>query len=177
MPVGSRRLANAVFESRVVPHVLAVALIASANVSAGLATSHPAQANALTKDQTAALAAYEKALREFRAVLAQRRAQIEGKQKLPSLPGQAVYLARLKVMSTYRNLADAVPLRIGQANKFGVPRRTRAADREVCGAVPHHAGAAGGCAGFADPLQAPGAGGAAADEVAIGHAPASCSCT
>jgi len=78
-------------------------------------------ATALTKEQAAALAAYEKALREFRAVLAQRRAQIDGKQKLPSLPGQAVYLARLKVMSTYKDLTDAVPSRIGRANKFGVP--------------------------------------------------------
>jgi len=79
------------------------------------------QAPTLTKPQAAAVAAYDKALREFRAVLAQRRAQIDGKQKLPSLPGQAVYLARLKVMSTYKDLADAVPSRIGRPNKFGVP--------------------------------------------------------
>ena len=37
---------------------------------------------------------------------------------LPSLPGQAVYLARLKVMSTYKDLTDALPSRIGRANKF-----------------------------------------------------------
>jgi hypothetical protein len=54
-------------------------------------------------------------------VLAQRRAQIDGKKGLPSLPGQAVYLARLKVMSSYKDLTDALPSRIGRANKFGVP--------------------------------------------------------
>ena len=43
------------------------------------------------------------------------------KQPLPNLPGQAVYLARLKVMSTYKDLTDAVPSRIGRPNKFGVP--------------------------------------------------------
>ncbi len=60
-------------------------------------------------------------MREFKAVLAERRAQIDAKQKLPNLPGQAVYLARLKVMSTYKDLTDAVPSRIGRPNKFGVP--------------------------------------------------------
>jgi len=60
-------------------------------------------------------------LREFRAVLAARRAQIDAKKPLPNLPGQAVYLARLKVMSTYKDLTDAVPARIGRGNKFGVP--------------------------------------------------------
>src|SRR5262249_58908703 len=43
------------------------------------------------------------------------------KQALPDLPGQAVYLARIKVMSTYKDLSDALPSRIGRPNKFGVP--------------------------------------------------------
>jgi hypothetical protein len=76
---------------------------------------------ALTKPQAAAVAAYDKALREFKAVLAQRRAQIDGKKKLPNLPGQAIYLARLKVMSSYKDLTDAMPARIGRPNRFGVP--------------------------------------------------------
>ena len=80
-----------------------------------------AQGGALAKDQAAAQAAYDKSLREFKAVLAQRRAQIDARQKLPNLPGQAVYLARIKVMSTYKDLTDAVPSRIGRPNKFGVP--------------------------------------------------------
>jgi hypothetical protein len=114
---------------RVATAVLAVAL--SAACAGGLAFVTPAAAQAaalgkeqaptLTKPQAAAAAAYDKALREFRAVLVQRRAQIDGKKGLPNLPGQAVYLARLKVMSTYKDLTDAVPSRIGRANKFGVP--------------------------------------------------------
>ena len=32
-----------------------------------------------------------------------------------------MYLARLQVMSTYKDLTDAVPARIGRGNKFGVP--------------------------------------------------------
>jgi hypothetical protein len=101
--------------------VLVLALVASGVGGARFAKFAVAQPAVLTKEQTAALAAYDKALREFKAILAQRRAQIEGKQKLPSLPGQAIYLARLKVMSTYKDLTDALPSRIGRANKFGVP--------------------------------------------------------
>lgn len=82
------------------------------------AASEPAK---LTKQQTRALAAYDDALRAFKAILAQRRAQIDAKQKLPNLPGQAIYLARMKVMSTYKDLTDALPSRIGRPNKFGVP--------------------------------------------------------
>ena len=54
-------------------------------------------------------------------MLAERRAQIDAKQALPNLPGQALYLARIKVMSTYKDLTDALPSRIGRPNKFGVP--------------------------------------------------------
>jgi hypothetical protein len=80
-----------------------------------------AQAKGLTRAQAAAVAAYDKALRDFKAVLAKRRAQIDAKRKLPARPGQAVYLARLKVISTYKDLTDAVPSRIGRPNRFGVP--------------------------------------------------------
>ena len=66
-------------------------------------------------------AAYDRALRAFRAILAERRAQIEGKQKLPERPGQALYLARVQIMSTYKDLTDAVPARIGRPNKLGIP--------------------------------------------------------
>ena len=71
--------------------------------------------------QSPALAAYDTALRNFRAILAERRAQIDAKRPLPNLPGQAVYLARLQVMSTYKDLTDAEPARIGRPNRFGVP--------------------------------------------------------
>jgi hypothetical protein len=119
----SRRSAPAIAVRRchVSIAVLAFALIAVTAGGVDVVLPAVAQAGALSKDQTAAVAAYDKALREFRAVLAQRRAQIDGKKGLPSLPGQAVYLARLQVMSTYKDLTDAIPARIGRANRFGVP--------------------------------------------------------
>jgi hypothetical protein len=89
-----------------------------------------AHSGALTKEQVASVAAYDKALREFKAVLAERRAQINAKRALPNLPGQALYLARLKVMSTYKDLTDALPSRIGRVNKFGVPAAYFDADIE-----------------------------------------------
>src|SRR3954447_634333 len=71
--------------------------------------------------QPDALGAYNKALGEFRAILAERRAQVDAKQPLPNLPGQDLYLARNKMMSTYKDLTDAVPARIGRPNKVGLP--------------------------------------------------------
>jgi hypothetical protein len=64
---------------------------------------------------------YAKALSEFKSVLSQRRAQINSGQSLPNLPGQAVYLARNKMISTYKDLTDTQPSRIGRPNKFGIP--------------------------------------------------------
>jgi hypothetical protein len=81
----------------------------------------PARSAALTEEQSAAVAAYDKALREFKAILAERRRQIDAREKLPDRPGQALYLARLNVMSTYKDLTDAVPSRIGRPNRFGIP--------------------------------------------------------
>lgn len=75
----------------------------------------------LATAQAAALAAYNKALDDFKAILAERRAQINSHQKLPRLPGQALYLARVNVMSAYKDLTDAIPSRIGRPNKFGIP--------------------------------------------------------
>jgi len=37
------------------------------------------------------------------------------------LPGQALYLARINMMSTYKDLTDALPSKIGGPNKFGIP--------------------------------------------------------
>jgi len=110
--------------------VLAVVLLAGGPGGIGFGQPAAAQATALSKEQAAAVAAYDKALREFKEILTQRRAQIDGKKKLPNLPGQAVYLARLKVMSTYKDLTDAVPSRIGRLNKFGVPPAYFEADIE-----------------------------------------------
>jgi hypothetical protein len=85
-----------------------------------IAPAH-AQPAAPVKAQPDALAAYEKALNDFKEILAERRAQVDAKKKLPNLPGQALYRARIKVMSTYKELTDAMPERIGRPNKFGVP--------------------------------------------------------
>jgi len=80
-----------------------------------------AEPEKLTKAEAAAVAAYEDALAAFKRVLAQRRTEIDAGKALPRLPGQAVYLARLKVMSTYKDLTDVLPSRIGLPNKFDVP--------------------------------------------------------
>jgi membrane-bound lytic murein transglycosylase len=80
-----------------------------------------AKTAALTKSQSEALRAYEKAVNDFKSILRQRRAQINSKQKLPNLPGQALYLARNAMISTYKDLTDALPSRIGKLNKFGIP--------------------------------------------------------
>ncbi|MDD1529688.1 hypothetical protein C7U92_24750 [Bradyrhizobium sp. WBOS7] len=80
-----------------------------------------AQKVALTPQQSEAVAAYDRALGEFKSILAERRRQIDAKEPLPNLPGQALYLARVAVISTYKDLTDAVPSRIGRPNKFEIP--------------------------------------------------------
>jgi hypothetical protein len=87
----------------------------------GFSTAAFAQPATPTKAQADALAAYNAALAQFKAILAERRSQIDAKQPLPNLPGQAVYLARREVISTYKDLTDVMPSRIGRPNKFGIP--------------------------------------------------------
>jgi hypothetical protein len=109
---------------RVAIAALALALGAAVDVGRGgigLVKPAAAQPAAATAEEQAAARAYDKALRDFKAVLAERRAQIEARQRLPERPGQALYLARLQVMSTYKDLTDVVPSRIGRANKLGIP--------------------------------------------------------
>jgi hypothetical protein len=53
----------------------------------------------LTTTQSEALNRYNKALNDFKSILSHRRAQIDAKQPLPNLPGQALYLARNTVMA------------------------------------------------------------------------------
>jgi hypothetical protein len=74
-----------------------------------------------TKKQSDALSAYNKAVSDFASILGQRRAQINSNQRLPNLPGQALYLARINMMSAYKDLTDALPSKIGRPNKFGIP--------------------------------------------------------
>ncbi|WBL77057.1 hypothetical protein I3J27_29120 [Bradyrhizobium xenonodulans] len=96
---------------------------AAAMVALGLilATIAMSQAQTLTAKQSEALATYNRALGDFKAILAERRKQIDAKQPLPNLPGQALYLARVAVISSYKDLTDAMPSRIGRPNKFEIP--------------------------------------------------------
>jgi hypothetical protein len=87
----------------------------------GLMTPAMAQPAALTKKQSDALNAYNHAVSDFQSVLSQRRAQIDSKQPLPNLPGQALYLARNNMLSAYKDLTDAAPSKIGGPNKYGIP--------------------------------------------------------
>ena len=64
---------------------------------------------------------YGQAVSRFKAILSERRAQIGSHRHLPDLPGQALYHARNDVISTYKDLTDAFPARIGRPNKFGIP--------------------------------------------------------
>lgn len=98
-------------------HAAAV-MVALGLILAAIAVS---QAQTLTAKQSEALATYERALGGFKAILAERRKQIEAKEPLPNLPGQALYLARVTVISSYKDLTDAMPSRIGRPNKFEIP--------------------------------------------------------
>jgi hypothetical protein len=88
------------------------------------------QPGTLTKKQTDALNTYNNAVKNFASILGQRRAQINSNQRLPNLPGQALYLARINMMSAYKDLTDALPSRIGRPNKFGIPPAYFDADAE-----------------------------------------------
>jgi hypothetical protein len=88
------------------------------------------QPAALTQSQSDAFNAYNNALSQFKSILSQRRAQINSKQPLPNLPGQALYLARNNMMSTYKDLTDVLPSKIGRPNKFGIPPAYFDADNE-----------------------------------------------
>jgi hypothetical protein len=88
------------------------------------------QPDALTKKQSDALNTYNNALKNFESILGQRRAQINSNQRLPNLPGQALYLARNNMMSAYKDLTDALPSKIGGPNKYGIPPAYFNADNE-----------------------------------------------
>lgn len=96
---------------------------AAALAAFGLIFMAPAmgQPKTPTTQQSDALAAYDRALADFKSILAERRGQIESKQPLPNLPGQAIYLARVAVISSYKDLTDVMPSRIGRPNKFEIP--------------------------------------------------------
>ena len=105
----------------VVRRTAVAVLLATAIGTLGFISLANSQTTALTPVQADAVAAYDNALSQFKSILSERRAQIDAKQPLPNMPGQALYLARINVMSTYKDLTDAIPSRIGRPNKFGVP--------------------------------------------------------
>ena len=106
---------------------LALGLCTAASLAAavignfGFMSPAMSQPAALTKTQSDALDAYNSARSNFAQILKQRRAQIDAKQPLPNLPGQALYLARNNMISAYKDLTDALPSRIGGPNKYGIP--------------------------------------------------------
>jgi hypothetical protein len=85
---------------------------------------------ALTKQQSDALEAYNRAVDNFKQVLGQRRAQVDSGQALPNLPGQALYLARNAMIGTRKDLTDLAPSRIGRPNRFKIPPAYFDADNE-----------------------------------------------
>ena len=87
----------------------------------GFVSSAIGQPAALSQKQSDALQAYNAALASFKSILAERRAQIDAKRPLPILPGQALYLARNNMMSTYKDLTDVLPSKIGRPNKLAIP--------------------------------------------------------
>jgi hypothetical protein len=95
-------------------------LLAGARAQTVPLRASPTQPAALTQAQSDARETYDSALSRFKSILSERRAQIDSRQ-LPSLPGQALYRARVDVMSAYKDLTDALPSRIGRPNKFGIP--------------------------------------------------------
>jgi hypothetical protein len=108
-----------------------VASLVSATLG-NLSFTSPAmgQPGPLTKKPSDALGAYNDAVKNFESIVGQRRAQINSNQRLPNLPGQALYLARINMMSAYKDLTDALPSKIGRPNKFGIPPAYFDADTE-----------------------------------------------
>ncbi len=96
----------------------------------GLASIAMSEQGQPAKRQTEALDAYNNAVGKFELILRQRRAQIDSKQPLPNLPGQALYLARNDMIGAYKDLTDVLPSKIGRPNKFAIPPAYFDADRE-----------------------------------------------
>jgi hypothetical protein len=109
---------------------LLVSPLMSSIVVSGLFSPAAGQSIVPTTSQADLLHSYEAAVGRFKDVLHQRRAQIDSRQQLPDLPGQALYLARNDMLSAYKDLTDALPSRIGRPNKFKIPPAYFDADNE-----------------------------------------------
>ena len=115
---------------RIAMTLAAVLLAVAAIARVGLTSPAASQALALAKTQSDAMNSYNEAVSRFKSVLRQRRVQIDSKQKLPDLPGQALYLARNDMLSTYKDLTDVLPSKTGRLNKFKIPPAYFDADNE-----------------------------------------------
>ena len=110
---------------------LAVALLVPVDVGCFTSTcAVNSQPTPLVNSQSNAITTYEDAVGRFRWILKERRSQINSDQRLPHLPGQALYLARNNMISAYKDLTDILPARIGRPNKFGIPPAYFDADEE-----------------------------------------------
>jgi hypothetical protein len=108
----------------------AVSLVPYSICNFGFITPAAAQPAAITTPRSDVLSAYNTALNRFKSILSERRAQINSHRPLPNLPGQALYLARVGMMSAYKDLTDVLPAKIGRPNKFGIPPAYFDADDE-----------------------------------------------
>ena len=108
----------------------AFACVVLATLFPGVVSAAQSEPATLSKPQQDALQTYNDTVNAFKAILRERRAQIEAHEELPDLPGQALYLARINMMSAYKHLTDAIPSRIGRPNKYGVPPAYFDADTE-----------------------------------------------
>jgi hypothetical protein len=115
---------------RIAMILTAVLLVVGAIAHVGFTSPAAGQVVPLTKTQSDAMNSYNDAVSRFKSVLRQRRALIDSKQPLPDLPGQALYLARNDMLSTYKDLTDVLPSRIGRSNKFKIPPAYFDADNE-----------------------------------------------
>ena len=109
---------------------LVLAIVLAPQADLGFTSAAMAQPVDLTKRQSDAIDAYNNAVSQFTTIVGDRRSQIDSHQRLPNLPGQALYLARINMMSTYKDLTDALPSKIGRPNKFGIPPAYFDADNE-----------------------------------------------
>ena len=75
-----------------------VASLVPANIgNLSLMSPAMAQPGTLPKKQSDALNTYNNAVKNFESILGQRRAQINSNQRLPNLPGQALYLSLIHI--------------------------------------------------------------------------------
>jgi hypothetical protein len=108
----------------------ALASLLTIGFGSPLISTARAEPASLTKSQSEALETYNKAVADFKTILAERRQEIDTHQQLPDLPGQSLYLARNNMISAFKDLTDVLPSKIGRPSKFGIPPAYFDADNE-----------------------------------------------